>query len=71
MNDQKQKFVINTEMLYLAMELALAAAGKAEVQRQFSEQYPNLTLNLRDYNVDISSIGNLTININNFDVEYK
>lgn len=71
MNNQKQKFVVDLEMLHLAMELALAAAGRAEVERQFREQYPNLQLNLRDYNVDIGTIRNLAINVTNFDVEYK
>lgn len=71
MNDQKQKFVVDTEMLHLAMELAMAAAGRAEVERQFSEQYPNLKLNLRNYNVDIGTIRNIKVGIPNFDVEYK
>lgn len=67
----REKFVVDLEMLHLAMELAVAAAGRAEVERQFSEQYPNLTLNLRNYNVDIENMSNLAIDIPNFDVEYK
>lgn len=65
------KFVVDIEMLHLAAELAAAAAAKAELERQFSEQYPNMVLNVKDYNVDFTNIESFTLDISNFDVEYK
>jgi hypothetical protein len=66
-----QKFVIDLEMLHLAMELAAADAAKIELERQFRKQHPNLQLAMKSHSVDFGSIQNLEISIPNFDVEYR
>jgi hypothetical protein len=63
-------FTINRGMLTLAIELAVAEASKAEIIRQFNDQFgPNVTLE-----IDNNNVGAVTytpkINVNGFRVVY-
>lgn len=66
------KFVINLELLHLAIELAAAQAAQLEVERQFTEQYPDRRLRFNgDVTVDFSRIEQLNIDMKDWEVGYR
>lgn len=64
----KPVFRIDVETLHLAVELAAQRAAKAEIERQFSEQFPGARLDLSS-NVTMPGFDNIDLNISSYLVE--
>jgi hypothetical protein len=64
-------FVVNAELVHLAIELAASEAAKREVIRQFKEQYPDVSLMLPDCNVSFTGFDDMTFDIPGYKVERK
>ena len=60
---------VDITMVMLVAERAAAKAVAAEVQRQLSEQYPGLELNLSDNSVHIDGLKDLGLVIPGWEIE--
>lgn len=61
-------FRINRELLHLALELAVQTAQKAEIERQFAEQFPGHELDLRQSTADFPGWTSVDINVDGYTV---
>jgi len=60
----EKTFTLNVELLHLAIELATSEAVRIEAQRQFSEQFPGMALQIDDADVRIPGIEPERIRLN-------
>jgi len=66
-----EKFVLDMELVHLAVELAGGEAMRVEVTRQFADQFPGYELHLKTSNLNVGDVGVPKLDIPGIDVVIK